>query len=390
MERLIKTEIDYDNALAIIDELMDKDDRNDQDAERLEFWVTLVELYEDEHYPIPRPTPVEAIDYAMERMGLTRKDLEPYIGNKAKVSEVLSGKRPLTLPMIRQLHAALAIPLDTLAQEMPVDSEGLDWEKFPVKEMVKRGWLEAVAGAEDITAQVQDMLARAGLHDGRLAHCARASSRMGTRGDAYGILAWVSQVQITASQQEIPGTFDKSRLNASFFRGLYALSVHEDGPARARDYLAGFGIRFVVLPHLPKTYLDGAAMLRDDGTAVVGMTIRYDRVDNFWFTLGHELAHLALGHVEPGGFVVDDLDAQSQDDKERDADALASDMAIPPETWDAVPASERATLSFILHTAKALGISPAIVAGRVQNETRNFKRFSRMLGRGKVRKVFTI
>ncbi len=387
MERLIKTEADYNNALTIIDELMDREGA-DRDSERLEYWVKLVEFYEDEHYPIAKPTPLSAIQFAMERLELSRRDLEPYIGNKSKVSEVLSGKRPLTLEMIRRLHAALGIPLDTLAQDVPAQVDEIDWSRFPVREMTGRGWLPAAAGAEAATA-VQGWFARAGLHTGELAHCARSSTRLGTRGDAYGMLAWVSGVRILSAAQDIPGTYDRAALTETFFHDLFALSPAEGGPLRAREYLAGFGIHLIVLRHFAKTYMDGAALYAPNGNAVVGLTLRHDRLDNFWFTLAHELSHLAKGHVEPGCFVVDDLETRSQDAIEHEANALATAMMIPREVWEATPPSGRATLDFVLSTARTLKISSAIVAGRVRNETRNFKQFSKIVGSGTVRDLFS-
>jgi len=111
--RPIKTEKDYEEALAEIEQLFDATPET-PDGDRLEVMMTLVEVYEDEHYNIPDPDPVEAINYYMESRGLTRKDLEPYIGTRARVSEVLNRKRPLTLRMIRRLNSELGISADVL------------------------------------------------------------------------------------------------------------------------------------------------------------------------------------------------------------------------------------------------------------------------------------
>ncbi|MDL1912038.1 transcriptional regulator [Chloroflexi bacterium CFX6] len=92
------------------------------EGDRLDVLVTLVEAYEDEHYPIPLPDPIEAIFYFMESRGLTRVDLEPYIGSRARVSEILNRKRPLTLPMIQRLHSKLGIPADVLVKPYKVTS----------------------------------------------------------------------------------------------------------------------------------------------------------------------------------------------------------------------------------------------------------------------------
>jgi HTH-type transcriptional regulator / antitoxin HigA len=112
----IKTERDYQRALKEIDKLMDAKPNTPQ-GDRLDVLVTLVEAWEEKHYAIDPPDPVEAILFAMEQRGLSRRDLEPFIGNRARVAEVLNHKRPLTLRMIRRLHAALGIPAEVLIRE---------------------------------------------------------------------------------------------------------------------------------------------------------------------------------------------------------------------------------------------------------------------------------
>lgn len=113
--RPIKTEADYQAALAEIERLFDAAPGSPE-ADLLEVWTALVEAYEEKHYPIPEPDPIVAIVYHMESRGLTRRDLEPYIGSRARVTEVLNRKRPLSLEMIRQLHTGLGISADVLIQ----------------------------------------------------------------------------------------------------------------------------------------------------------------------------------------------------------------------------------------------------------------------------------
>jgi len=387
MERLLKTESDYDNALATIDGLMCKD-LSREDEERLEYWVKLVEIYEDEHYSIPRPTPLSAIQFAMDQQGLTRRDLEPFMGSKGVVSEILAGKRRLSLDMIHALHAGLGIPLDTLAQEMPLQPQDLDVATFPIKEMKARGWIKPT-GKNEVEAAVRQWLDECGLGDAPLAYAARSSMRLGARGDESATLAWVCGVKAIAAREPLLAKFDRAALDHAFLRGLVDLSPDPRGPVLARDYLDKSGIHLVIERHFAKTYMDGAALLEPDGTAVVGMTLRYDRIDNFWFTLLHEVSHLALGHVEPGSFVVDDLEARSQDAREREADQMATEALIPSEAWEAVPALARTTPKFIAGMAEKLGVHPAIVAGRVRHETRNFRLFAKLVGSGEVRKLFS-
>lgn len=109
----IKTERDYKRTLKEIEGLFDALPKT-KEGDRLDVLTTLVEAYEAKHYPIDAPTPVAAIEFAMEQKGLKRKDLEPYIGSRARVAEVLNHKRTLTLSMIRKLHAALGIPAEVL------------------------------------------------------------------------------------------------------------------------------------------------------------------------------------------------------------------------------------------------------------------------------------
>jgi HTH-type transcriptional regulator/antitoxin HigA len=113
--RPIKTEADYEATLAEIEELFEAVPGTPR-GDRLEVLTTLVEAYEDAHYSIPSPDPVEAIRYYMESRGLVRRDLEPYIGSRARVSEILNRRRPLSLTMIRRLNKELGIPADVLIE----------------------------------------------------------------------------------------------------------------------------------------------------------------------------------------------------------------------------------------------------------------------------------
>jgi HTH-type transcriptional regulator / antitoxin HigA len=111
----IKNEADYQEALDEIELLFDAAP-DTPEGDRLEVLTTLVEAYEERHFSIPMPDPVEAILYHMESRGVTRRDLEPYIGSRARVSEVLNRKRPLTMEMIRNIHKGLGIPAEVLIQ----------------------------------------------------------------------------------------------------------------------------------------------------------------------------------------------------------------------------------------------------------------------------------
>ena len=113
--RPIKTENDHQAALAEVERLWDAA-AGSEDADRLDVLATLIEAYEEKHHPIPPPDPNEAILFRMSQLGLTRRDLEPYIGTRARVAEVLNRTRNLTLAMIRRLHEGLGIPAEALIQ----------------------------------------------------------------------------------------------------------------------------------------------------------------------------------------------------------------------------------------------------------------------------------
>ena len=112
----IKTEADYDIALARVNDLMDAKP-DSPEGDELDVLVTLIEKYEALHYPIDAPNPIEAIRFRMDQYDLIDKDLIPYIGQSGRVSEILSFKRKLTLSMIRKLHSGLKIPTESLIQD---------------------------------------------------------------------------------------------------------------------------------------------------------------------------------------------------------------------------------------------------------------------------------
>jgi HTH-type transcriptional regulator / antitoxin HigA len=111
--KLIKTEEEYNSALARIDELFDSVPGS-KDFDEAELLIALVELYEEKHYKIEAPDPIEAIKFRMEQMDMKRMDLAKYLGTRSRVSEILNRQRNLTLAMIKKLHKELGIPAESL------------------------------------------------------------------------------------------------------------------------------------------------------------------------------------------------------------------------------------------------------------------------------------
>lgn len=117
--RPIKTEDDYKAALTEIEGLFQAEPET-PDGDRLDILTLLVEAYEEQHHPIPPPDPLAALEYHLESRGLTRRDLEPFLGSRARVADVMNRRRALTIDMIRRLHQGLGIPADVLIQPYPL------------------------------------------------------------------------------------------------------------------------------------------------------------------------------------------------------------------------------------------------------------------------------
>lgn len=393
IKSLIKTEASYKAALARIEQLL-AIRRNAELDDELELLSTLVELYEDHNHPVLPPDPIDAIKFRMEQAGLTPKDLVPLMGSRAKVSEILSGKRPLTLSIIRTLHEKLGIPAAALLRERIVsspDHDITDPTKFPWEEIVKRRWLSpmfsgTVAEARKNCAALSRYLLR-NLRNRDVQVALFRRNVRGARFDSYALLAWTAHLVNVAKDTPRSAQYRPHSIDDAFMRRLLSLSFLEEGPRLARDFLHKNGIVVVIEPHLPKTHVDGAATLLDDGTPVVGLSLRHNRIDNFWFCLCHELAHLKL-HLnrKERDWYVDDLDAADSSKPEREADSWAQEKLIPPQQWARIQFC--ASSIDVQVAAQELQISPAIIAGRIRFERKNYKLFSNLIGQGDLHRLF--
>lgn len=393
--RVIRNEADHAGALRRIEELIDAEPGT-AEGDELDVWITLVELYEDSHHAIEPPNPIDAIRFRMEQLGLRQADLAPLMGGRSRVSEVLNGKRALTLNMIRALNEHLGIPLQSLVgiagRDQEVERANVDSQSFPIKEMTKRGWFPWFRGsAREAMAQSSELVSEwlSGIQASRLREALVLQHvRAGAQSDEYALLAWKLRVLWLAERQElppyVPGTVDDE-----FGRELVRLSYFDQGPRLAREFLGKNGIHLITVRHLPRTYLDGIATVNGNGAPIIGLTLRHDRIDNFWFTLFHELAHIAL-HIEQRQIdeFMDDLDTASTDSVESEADLWAQEMLIPPQVWERADVRINPRTDSVNTLASELRIHPAIVAGRIRKERSNYRILTGCLGHGKVRRLF--
>jgi HTH-type transcriptional regulator / antitoxin HigA len=265
------------------------------------------------------------------------------------------------------------------------------------REMARRKWLRPSVGGDKVAER------GAALFDFLYVPAARRPAfamfkgrRTGSQRDfidEVATMAWIAHVTDSALAEAPHTKFSPTALGGDFLRRLVKLSVRDDGPLRALHAVREIGVAVVVESGLPGMSVDGASFHVAQVGPVLALTLRHDRLDNFWFTLLHELGHIALHLTSPGDDVyIDSLDEAVSDEQEAEAeaDAFAKDALVPRDTWLRSDARRLGSEGSVISLAKQLGIHPAIVAGRIRYERREFRMFTDLAGVGGVRDmVFT-
>lgn len=394
--KIIKSEEDYNIALNRIEEIFDAKPGSPE-FDEMELLVKLVEIYEDEKYPISAPDPISAIKFRMEQQGLKSKDLIPYIGSKSKVSEVLSGKRALSLNMIRKLNEGLGIPAEVLIKEtgktLPDSSIMKHGINFPFTEMFRRGWFKdfyngTLNEAKELKEElIIKFIGLFNINDFAISYNRKSESQAEPENINDILMAWRIRVMNKAITEKLP-TWNKEVLTDEFFFELAKLSYFQEGPKLAKEFLNKAGIHFVIEQHLDKTHLDGSSMLMPDGSPLIALTLRYDRLDSFWFTLFHELAHVQKHLTEIKMAYFDDMFNEMNKKIEKEADAYAKQMLIQDSLWKSSGLRITSSTAEIKAFASQLRINPAIPAGRLRYENKNYSVFTNLIGNGAVREMF--
>ncbi len=395
--KVIKTEGDYQRALARVEELMEAEP-NTPEGDELELLVTLVELYEEKKYQIDMPDPVEAIKFRMEQLSINQQALIPFIGSKSKVSEVLNKKRTLSLSMMRALHKGLDIPAEILLQEQgqdfPEEIPEIDWTRFPIHEMISLGWIperKNIKGNEEEIMRIFIEEAGGMNRFSKLLFRKSKSPIKKIRTDRYALIAWCLRVMDLSKKNPIDKKYKPESLNLS---DLSKLSYFDNGPLLAKEYLEKQGIQFFIVPHLKKTFFDGAVMILKGETPVIALTLRYDRIDNYWFCLLHELAHL-IKHLkrDETDIIIDEIEPRQSnigtaDKKEEEADKIAENALIPKEYWKKVNLDAKNLAKEVVLLSEQMKIHPAIIAGRIRFEKNNYRILSQFIGTEEVKQLF--
>lgn len=398
--KVLKSEAEHREALLETERLMTLNPApGSREAERLELLGLLLEDYERKVFDFGPIDPVEAIEFRMAEQGLKQKDLVPLLGSRSRVSEVLARKRPLTVAMIRALSTGLGIPADSLlGSESRSDATlseptEIDWTQFPYGEMERRGWFSEVrvsgATAED---RLKSFLSQVvPQKDPALLLRTRFHGEFNGK-SYYSVLAWSTRVLVRAKalESDVP-PFDLGRMSSEVLRDLARLSWFKEGPKLAIEFLAKLGIVVVVEQRLPNAIFDGAALLSPSGVPVIGLTMRMDRIDYFWFTLLHEVAHVWRHLNTSKEMFVDRIesisDVNDTEAREREANRIAREAFIRRAEWERSPVRVAPNKANIQELADKLHIHPAIIAGRIQFETGRYEIFREFLGQGAVSKL---
>lgn len=284
--------------------------------------------------PARAVAPGEIIEMELEERGWSQRDLAEIMGRPPQaISEIVRGAKQITPETALELAQAFGTSAEIwtnleanyrlqLARQRHGDGiSGIATRSklyglLPISDMVRRSWLRATTTAEELEREVW-----AFFGDNPESAISAVSLRHSeARGPEYGAqVAWVARVRQLAQAQQVP-PFVREQL-VQTIPAIRRLAATPEQVAEVPPLLQSLGVRFVVVPQLPKAYIDG--VLCDAGSApIIGLTLRYDRIDSFWFTLMHELAHLVLGHQ---AMHLDDLDDKEQ--RRDEQEIAANDQA---------------------------------------------------------------
>ncbi len=397
--KIINSDSDFDEAVRSLKKLSELDEKTEEQLNVMAVLSLLVDDYQrrysaDKEIPLD---PIDAIEFRLEQIGEKHKYLRQFIGSPSKVSEVMKRKIGLSLQMIRALHEGLGIPAEILLQDprKQLSKNPLQAKDFPFAEMFKRGYF-AFTGALTSAKEVAEELLEAffSVLPKKQMLVSRFRKTAGVVTDTNALNAWQCRV-INRLQGELLPDYDKSRLSIDFIQHIASQSQYQYGPQNVKEILNRAGIHLIYEAHLPRTRLDGAAFMLPDGHPVIAMTLRYDRLDNYWFTLMHELYHVLNDLPERTDCAfMDDTTPQSVEGKgecldvairemEERADQAARDALIPADVWRTIGRSMCGVRDskVVKCVAVQRQLSPAVLAGRIRRETKNYCLFQDLLGK---------
>jgi HTH-type transcriptional regulator/antitoxin HigA len=324
--------------------------------------------------------------------GMSQRDLAWRLGVKEQQVQRYEADRynATSLKNYQRIAALLGVSLRAEISEIK-EFRGLDLviddvSKEDIRKILKHGrengWFSESADKEELRRFIAENRITFGSPS-----LLRTGLNVKDHSDDILLHAWRARVTNRALAIIDAGRPHFVPLDVTWLPDLVRKSIFADGPKRAQKMLLEHGIVLVPERQIAGLAIDGAAFLIDE-IPVIGMTLRQDALDNFWFTLLHEIAHAIL-HYRSGlavGFF-DQTEADSVDDQEAEADTFASNILIPEERWRKSAARIARSPDVIERFASEIGIHPAIVFGRVRKERNNYSIFSKKIGLGQVRNV---
>lgn len=333
--------------------------------------------------------PGEFLKEELEERNWSQIELSEIIGKSERlVSEIISGKRSVTPESAKSFAAAFGtspqywMNLETTyqlskacIQEEDVCRRAKLYERFPVKTMIKRGWVTASENLDVMEHQFLSFFGLPSIDDvPAFAHAARKTSYLKIPIEQIAWLARVRQIAKTL----ISCKYSEKKLVDSLPM-LKSLLASPEEIRHVPRILADCGIKFVLVEAFPKSKIDGACFWLEDGSPVIGMSLRYDRIDNFWFVLRHEIEHVIRKHGQDSGCVDIALTGEDSCDpslaaEEQVANTAAADFCISQTELNNFIARVQPFFSEqrIVLFAQRLNIHPGLVVGQLQNKLKRY------------------
>ncbi len=332
----------------------------------------------------PAP-PGKFLKEKLEEYGWSQVEFSEIIGRPIQaINEIIAGKKSITPETAILLANAFdGSPQEWLSLEanyrlslLSPEQQKADlvsrkaklYSKAPVKELIKRNWIQTSNDIEQLENEVLNFLGISDL-DSTPQIMANFRRTDAATIDMPSIKAWLRKTEIESSKKTC-SSFESTKLNRNI-SNLISLSANEHTISIVPQRLCELGIRLVFVRHLPKTRVDGTAFWLDDKSPVIALSLRYDRIDNFWFTLMHEVAHILDGYQKTP-LHVDDTNAkpQNETETEKKANQTAKNWLIPQKDYNTFVEKNNRYFSrrVILEFANNLGIHPGIIVGRLQFE----------------------
>lgn len=331
--------------------------------------------------PIP---PGEILKEELEARGWTQVDFAEIIGRPLQaINEIIAGKKSITPETALVFSEAFGTSaefwlnlessyrLDLLHQDgkkaEAIGRKARLYSLAPVKELVKRGWIQSSQSIDELESAICGFLGIAGI-EAPITVGAKFRKSNAVPLDSNALLAWVKKAETVAAHMKC-GSFSAPALKNEL-KTISCFSRSDELTRQIPTKLLELGIRLVLLEHLPQTRVDGATFWLDEKSPVIALSLRIDRIDNFWFTLVHELVHVVDTTKTHKVFIDSDISEESEDQTELRVNREACNFLIPPRSFQSFEKQAKPyfSRSAVLSFARELGVHPAIIVGRLQHE----------------------